>query len=111
MPTDARAESPWAAVGTGTIVGLTNPKSFVLFTALVPQFLEPAGGNASTQMLLLGVVPMLIGLTTDTAWALAAGRARTWLARSPRRMTVIGRVGGLSIIGVGVSLAVTGDRH
>ncbi|MBT2538886.1 LysE family translocator [Arthrobacter sp. ISL-69] len=104
-------ESPWAAIRTGTIVGLTNPKSFVLFTAVVPQFIDPAAGNASAQILLLGIVPLVIGLLTDTTWALAAGRARIWLAGSPGRMTTIGRMGGLSIIGVGVSVAVSGNRH
>lgn len=116
VPAEATAvrvgiESPWTAVRTGIIVGLTNPKSFVLFSVLVPQFIDRAGGNTSVQMLLLGVVPVLIGLTTDTTWGLAAGRARNWLARSPRRSKLVGRIGGLSIIGVGVSLAVTGNRH
>lgn len=106
-----RVESPWEAIRTGTIVGVTNPKSFVLFTAVVPQFINPAAGNTSTQILLLGVIPLLIGLLTDTAWALLAGRARTWVAKSPQRMTTVGRVGGLSIIGVGVSVAVSGNRH
>lgn len=109
--TGARVESPWAAIRTGTIVGLTNPKSLVLFTAVVPQFINPAAGSASMQILLLGFAPMLIGLITDTVWALTAGRARTWLAQSPRRMTAIERVGGLSIIGVGVSVAVSGNRN
>lgn len=63
------------------------------------------------QILLLGFAPMLIGLITDTVWALTAGRARTWLAQSPRRMTAIERVGGLSVIGVGVSVAVSGNRN
>lgn len=106
-----RVETPLAAVRAGTIVGLTNPKSFVLFTAVVPQFIAPSAGNATAQILILGIVPLLIGLITDTAWALAAGRARSWLAKSPRRMTTFGRIGGLSIIGVGVSAAVTGNRH
>lgn len=109
--TGARVESPWAAIRTGTIVGLTNPKSLVLFTAVVPQFINPAAGSASMQILLLGFAPMLIGLITDTVWALTAGRARTWLAQSPRRMTAIERVGGLSVIGVGVSVAVSGNRN
>ncbi len=84
---------------TGVVVGVTNPKTFVLFTAVVPQFVDPAAGGTTVQMLVLGVVPMLIGLVTDTTWAIAAGRARTWLASSPRRMTTVGRAGGACIIG------------
>jgi threonine/homoserine/homoserine lactone efflux protein len=44
----------------------------------------------------------------DSTWALVAGTARTWLARSPRRMAVVGGAGGLVLIGVGASLALTG---
>jgi threonine/homoserine/homoserine lactone efflux protein len=111
-PDESRgSQRPWADIRTGTIVGLTNPKSFVMFTAIVPQFIDRSAGSTATQMLLLGLVPMLIGLVTDTTWALVAGRARTWLVSSPRRMTTIGRIGGLSIIGVGVSIATSGDAR
>jgi threonine/homoserine/homoserine lactone efflux protein len=105
-----RVETPLAAVRAGAILGLTHPKSFVLFTAIVPQFIAPSAGNTTTQILILGIVPLLIGLMTDTAWALAAGRARSWLAKSPRRMTTFGRVGGVSIIGDGVLAAVSGKQ-
>jgi len=55
---------------------------------------------------------VLIGSITDSAWGLGAGHARDWLASSPRRMTALGRFGGLSMIdlGVSVSVAVSG-RH
>jgi len=43
-------------------------------------------------------------------WALAAGTAREWLARSPRRLAAIGGTGGLVMIGLGTSLAVTGQK-
>ncbi len=103
--------TPPTAVRDGFIIGLTNPKVFVIFTAIVPQFINPAAGGATVQMLLLGLVPMLIGLVTDACWALVASRARTWLAGSPKRMTAIGRIGGISIIGVGVSVALFGDHR
>ncbi|QHK18478.1 LysE family transporter [Pseudarthrobacter psychrotolerans] len=102
--------SVWAAIRTGTIVGLTNPKSFILFTAVVPQFIDTTSGNTPLQIVVLGLIPMLIGLITDSTWALSAGQARTWLAKSPQRMTTIGRIGGASIIGVGVSVALS-DNH
>lgn len=108
--TTRTTETPWAAARTGVIVGATNPKALILFTALVPQFVDPAAGGATRQILLLGIVPILIGLMTDTTWALAAGKARTWLGSSPRRMAAIGRAGGLAIIGVGASVAVSGTR-
>ncbi|MET3953247.1 threonine/homoserine/homoserine lactone efflux protein [Rhodococcus sp. OAS809] len=105
----ARTESISGSARAGIVVGLTNPKSFVLFTAIVPQFIDPEAGNVPLQILLLGVVPLFIGLATDTSWALLAGRARTWLTKSPSSIVTFGRIGGLSIIGVGVSVAMSGD--
>lgn len=95
---------------TGALVGLTNPKTFIVFAAVLPQFVDRAAGHVPTQMLLLATVPVGIGLLTDTSWALAAGHARQWLARTPQRMALITRLGGVSMIGLGVSVAVTG-RH
>jgi len=103
--------SLWNAIRTGTIVGFTNPKSLILFTAVVPQFVDPSLGSTALQIIALGIIPLLIGLITDSIWALSAGQARNWLANSPRRMTALGRIGGASIIGVGLSIAVSGDHR
>jgi hypothetical protein len=35
---------------------------------------------------------------------------RAWFARSPRRFELVGGAGGLAMIGVGVTVAITG-RH
>jgi len=48
-----------------------------------------------------------IGLVLDSVWALSAGTARAWFARSPRRLAVLGTAGGVSIVGLGVGLATT----
>lgn len=106
----SRSTTPRSAVRDGFIIGVTNPKVLVIFTAIVPQFINPASGGAAAQMLLLGLVPILIGLVSDAAWAVAAAKARSWLARSPKRMTWIGRVGGISILGVALSVALTAEH-
>jgi threonine/homoserine/homoserine lactone efflux protein len=108
--TPAPVASSWRSIRTGALVGVTNPKTFIIFAAVLPQFINPQAGHVPAQMLQLALVPILIGLLTDSAWASAAGRARDWLASSPRRMTMIGRAGGLSMIGLGVSVAATGRR-
>jgi hypothetical protein len=51
-----------------------------------------------------------IATVSDGTWALLLGSARTWLARSPRRASALGGVGGLVMIGLGIRLAVAG-RH
>jgi hypothetical protein len=44
-------------------------------------------------------------------WALIASQLRLWFNRSPRRGEAMGAVGGLSMIGLGVGLAVIGEPH
>ncbi|MFF4599320.1 LysE family translocator [Amycolatopsis sp. NPDC001319] len=94
----------------GFIVGFANPKSIVFLAALLPQFVDPAAGSVPAQMLLLGLCLPVIALASDTAWALVAGTARTWFARSPRRLELVGGTGGLVMIGLGATLAFTGRR-
>ncbi len=94
----------------GFIVGATNPKSMILFTAVVPQFVDPARGHVALQLAVLGATCLLIALTTDSVWALASGSARAWLARRPGRLATIGGIGGLVTIGLGLRLALTGRK-
>lgn len=94
----------------GVIVGATNPKVLVFFTAFLPQFVDPAAGNATVQMLVLGLLFGLIASVLDCGWGLAAGAARDWFATSPGRLSWLGGVGGLTLIGVGAALAISGRR-
>ncbi|HVU93490.1 MAG TPA: LysE family translocator [Jatrophihabitans sp.] len=103
-----RLRSARRVVADGFVVGVTNPKSIVLYVAALPQFVAPDAGSATLQMLVLGSVFPVIALALDSVWAVAAGGARSWLGRSPRRLTAVGGTGGLSLIGLGATLAVTG---
>ncbi|MFF0446791.1 LysE family translocator [Streptomyces sp. NPDC004609] len=92
----------------GILVGVTNPKGIVFFAAVLPQFVDHSAGNLPAQMLLLGLVPIGIGLITDTLWGLGAAAARNWFARSDRRLSMVGGAGGFAMIGLGVTVAATG---
>ena len=94
----------------GFVVGLANPKSIVFFVAALPQFIDRGAGQVPLQLLILGAFFPAIALVSDSTWALVAGTARAWFARSPRRMAMIGGAGGLAMIGIGTRLAFTG-RH
>jgi threonine/homoserine/homoserine lactone efflux protein len=94
----------------GFVVGITNPKAVILMTAVLPQFIDRDAGHVQLQFLLLGAISLIVGLFSDGAWAIVSGTARVWLARSPRRLEVIGGAGGLVLIGLGVRLAVTGRK-
>jgi threonine/homoserine/homoserine lactone efflux protein len=51
-----------------------------------------------------------IAIVSDTIWALAAGGVRTWFARSPQRLELIGGAGGLAIVAVGAGLLASGRK-
>jgi threonine/homoserine/homoserine lactone efflux protein len=97
-------------VTDGFVVGLGNPKVIVFFAAVLPQFVDRAAGHVTLQLLVLGALFAGIALISDSVWAVAAGSARAWLGRSPRRLELIGGTGGLAMIGIGTALAVSG-RH
>jgi threonine/homoserine/homoserine lactone efflux protein len=109
-PATASVQRPWRSVRAGVLVGVTNPKAFILFGAILPQFVDRAAGAVPMQMLVLAVCPVVVGLVTDTCWGLLAGQSRDWLSRTPRRVRMLGRIGGVSMIGLGLSVALTG-RH
>ena len=91
----------------GFLVGMFNPKVIVFFMAVLPQFVDPDGAVA-LQLLTLGAIFCVIGLLSDSMWALLAGAVRSWLVAKPRRLTAIGGTGGLVMVGLGAGLAVSG---
>ena len=95
----------------GFIVGVTNPKTIAFFVAVLPQFVDPTAGAVWAQLLLLGVTFQLIALACDSVWALAAGTARLWFAKSPRRISTLSGAGGVMMIGLGGTLALTGSKN
>jgi threonine/homoserine/homoserine lactone efflux protein len=94
----------------GFLVGATNPKTVVFLAAILPQFIDRSAGDVPLQILLLGAIFSAIALVSDSAWALAAGTARSWLARSPRRLSALGGTSGLIMIGLGAALAFGGRK-
>lgn len=95
----------------GFAVGVANPKTIVFFAAVLPQFVDPDQGNVTAQMLLLGLVFNVIAVVCDSVWGMAAATARGWFARSPRRLAVVGRAGGLAMIGLGLTVATTDHKE
>ena len=104
---------PVRAIRDGFVVGATNPKSIVFFVATLPEFTDRAAGHVpvQAQMLIVGALFPVIAFVLDSVWAVAAGTIRQWLARSPRRLALIGGAGGLAMIGLGAGVAATGRKN
>ncbi|CAN5534017.1 LysE family translocator [soil metagenome] len=100
----------WTSVRTGIVVGLTNPKTIVFFVAFLPQFVD-ADAAAGPQILVLGLVFAVLACGSDSVWALAAGRARTWFARKPERLDGLGVAGGVMMVGLGAALVTSTGSH
>lgn len=92
------------ALRTGFVVGVTNPKTLVFFVAFLPQFVDTGAGHVGLQMALLGVAFGVLAVCSDTAWALAASRARDWFARNPGRLDALGGAGGAMMVTLGVTM-------
>jgi threonine/homoserine/homoserine lactone efflux protein len=113
LPVTIDGEAPRGGLHTlweGFAVGVANPKTIVFFAAVLPQFVDPDLGHVVGQMMLLGLIFVGIALASDSVWGLGASVARDWFARSPRRLAAVSRIGGLSMIGLGVTVAVTGRK-
>jgi threonine/homoserine/homoserine lactone efflux protein len=94
-------------VREGFLVGATNPKGVIIFTAVLPQFVSRSG-DVPLQLFFLGAICLVIAVLSDGAWALVSGTARAWLGRSPRRLAAVGGASGLVMVGLGLRLAVSG---
>jgi threonine/homoserine/homoserine lactone efflux protein len=103
-------KSNWRIYCDGVLVGATNPKSIILFTAILPQFISRSAGHVTLQLLLLGLMSVGIAVVCDSIWGLLAGGVSSWLGRSPKRLQALGGAGGLVMVVLGVRLALTGRK-
>jgi len=84
------------------VVGVTNPKVYIIFAALLPTFVDASSSvPATTQMVLLAAVPVVLGLMSDAAWAVGASWARASIVHAPSRMRLFRRIGGGCLVAVG----------
>jgi threonine/homoserine/homoserine lactone efflux protein len=106
----AQPKSLRRIVREGFFVGATNPKGVIIFTAVLPQFIDRSQGHVTIQLAVLGTICIAIALLSDGAWAIASGTARQWLGRSPRRLEAMTAGGGATLVALGIGLAVTTRR-
>jgi threonine/homoserine/homoserine lactone efflux protein len=106
-PFAADAGSTWRAARTGLATNLLNPKVGVFYVALLPQFL-PAGSDPLLVGLLLAGVHGLLSVVWFALLITLAAALSRWLRR-PATVRAIDGVTGVTLLGFGVRLAVTGS--
>jgi threonine/homoserine/homoserine lactone efflux protein len=97
------------AFAQGIVVNVLNPKTALFFLAFLPQFVDPNASHPAVQIAFLGLLFALLGLVTDSLWALAAGTAGGLLRRSRRFVRGQRYVTGTVYIGLGVATALSGS--
>jgi threonine/homoserine/homoserine lactone efflux protein len=96
----------------GLVVNVLNPKVALFFLAFIPQFVDDDHGPIWSQTLILGVLYILLGLCSDSAYAIVGGRAGRWVSRRRsglRRPTKYAE-GGI-LIGLGVTALLVPHRR
>ena len=66
----------------GVVVNVLNPKTALFFFAFLPQFVDPARGSPTAQILLLGFIFVGLAIVSDSLYALLAGALGSWLRRT-----------------------------
>jgi len=97
------------AFAQGIVVNVLNPKTALFFLAFLPQFVDQDASHPAVQIAFLGVLFALLGLVTDSIWALAAGTAGGVLRRSTRFVRTQSYVTGTVYVGLGVATAFAGS--
>jgi threonine/homoserine/homoserine lactone efflux protein len=97
------------AFAQGIVVNVLNPKTALFFLAFLPQFVDPDASHPAAQIAVLGLLFAVLGLVTDSAWAVAAGTAGGLLRRSRRFLRAQRYVTGSVYVGLGVATAFAGS--
>jgi threonine/homoserine/homoserine lactone efflux protein len=71
-----------------TLCNLLNPKVIILFLALLPNFVDPARGSVTGQLIILSALLVVINVIWQAPLAWAADAVRGWLSR-PRVQKVV----------------------
>jgi threonine/homoserine/homoserine lactone efflux protein len=95
----------------GVIVNLLNPKAALFFLAFLPQFVSTERGTVGLQITLLGSIFILMGIVTDTVYALSAGTVSRALGHHPIIGPAQRYLTGAVYIGLGLAAATTGGKE
>jgi len=91
----------------GLLTNLLNPKVVLFNAAFLPQFVDPARGSVTAQLLVLGAAFVVVDLLVDGPIGLLAGRLGALLAERRRAIRRLRLATGSIFIGLSARLALT----
>lgn len=113
---EATGEAPgangaaWIAFRQGVTTEAFNPKTALFFLSFLPQFINREAA-AIPQFLLLGTISVVLNTSADVVVSLLAGPIGSKLRRSPRLRTGQRFASGGALVGLGLYVAVSGERR
>ena len=110
LTSSASAHSLSRVFGQGVLVNLLNPKTALFFLAFLPQFVDTSRGHVPAQIFFLGGSFALLGLLSDSTWAMLAGTLAGRLRGSLRWRRAQKNISGGALIALGLATAVSGTK-
>ena len=99
---DETKPTTWQVIRQGFMVGILNPKALVFFSAVFPQFVDPAAGSVTVQLLTFGLIFAVLSVLLDGMWGIIVGSSRDWFVTSDQRLLVLRTIGGVVMVVLGV---------
>ncbi|MGI5283696.1 LysE family translocator [Nonomuraea polychroma] len=81
---ELRVQSKQRLFWEGFVVNVLNPKTAIFFMAFLPLFVHPDAGPVASQMLLLGLLWIVLGMASDGTYAMLASALADRVRRSAR---------------------------
>lgn len=91
--------------GMGVMSTLLNPKIAIMYTSLIPQFVNVHKGGIVEQSLMLGLIQISISLSIDALYVIGAGSIARFLSSRPKWMRAQRYAMGLLLAGFAIRVA------
>ena len=107
-PEEARAAAmvpPWQLARSAFWVAMMNPKSILIFTAFVPQFVSPGAGNATLSFAVLSAFYLVFEFSFAALYAAAGTLLRRFAMTAARRRIANRITGGMMLSAAGLLAA------
>jgi len=95
----------------GVVVNVLNPKTIVFIFAFLPQFVDVSRGHVWLQVLVLGLSFALLGMMSDSLYAVVAGSVAERLRGSRRVARFQLWFGGGILVALGLAAAFVGPHR
>ena len=103
--TDQRPGSAWNVIASGVTLNLLNPKLTLFFFAFLPQFVPASTPHATSRMLALSAVFMVLTFVVFAAYGVCAGLLRDRVLARPRLVERIQGFFAAAFAALGLRLA------